>query len=87
MESDEVYGALIAADEEVCRLLQEMDDFIKSQLSDGLNRAEAERLALKKYASLIDGAMLKSRKALDDWCAEVLDDLCVMISKIKMPTL
>ena len=59
----ETYKAVKEAQDEVGRILAEMDNvFATTQY-----RAEAEKIVLEKYAPQMDTAMKKSTQVLDEW--------------------
>jgi hypothetical protein len=62
------YKELRAAIDEENRIWQE----IKNVLATTPDQKEAEKIILKQYASLIDEAMRKSRKTLDEWLEAIL---------------
>ncbi len=60
---DQKYEEMQAAENEVDRIMKEMDNILASNL----NREEAEKIVFEKWAPLMDEAMKKSTETFKAW--------------------
>jgi hypothetical protein len=60
---DRKYAALLAANKEVGRIMVEIDKVF----ANTVDRAEAEKIVLEKFAPQMDVALKAEKQALDEW--------------------
>ncbi len=64
---DQKYAELKSSMDEEDRIMKEIDGLLNA----ATNREGAEKTIIEKYAPLMDGAMKKSRQALDEWLGTI----------------